>query len=300
VACDIHMRALNAEGVLAGKAVPACSAAASSLWPVPLTPAYSEHAHEIEVRRAAASNTARAVGASSQPVTALVTRPSLLVVHKPAGAYCEDVAARIAAHSHGFVELAHRLDRDTSGALCLATSKQSLTELRAAFSRPGVVRKAYVALAHITPDWCGAQSSRLVTGHGRSRHGLWRAYAHSDCGRDLPHGGGKVKEMETALQWFGPPDEDGKVLLLAIPVQGRTHQVRLHAALAGTPLSGDVRYGGPQNEQDAVLLHAAWLRVPTPGGAVEVRAPWPDWLQRSPSPARGALLAAIATAFETR
>ena len=266
----------------------------STTWPLPLTPAYGSDAHEVEAARAVAAK-ARRCNQVPPAVLAQDETGSVVVVAKSAGAYCEDAAAGF-SHVRGgsFVALGHRLDRDTSGALALATSQAALGALHKAFSHPGgLVRKAYVALAHAS---CVPQPTVVRSGHGRSAHGLWRAYPVADCGRQLPGGGGTVKLAETALQWFGPPDEQQRCLLLAVPRQGRTHQVRLHAALAGTPLSGDVRYGGLQNTQDAVLLHAALLGLPPladVAAAVTCVAPLPDWVAQCPPDARHALEAAL-------
>ena len=262
-------------------------------WPVPLTPAYSSDARAHEAARAVAAKARRS---SAPPVEVLVESSSFVIVNKPAGTYCEAVAECVGAARGSFVALGHRLDRDTSGALALATSPAALVALHKAFAHPGgLVRKAYVALAHVAGG-CVPVQQTVRSGHGRSAHGLWRAYSLADCGRPLPGSGGTVKLIETALQWFGPPDEAGRCLLMAVPRQGRTHQVRLHAALSGTPLSGDVRYGGCQNTQDAVLLHAAMLCLPPLADgatAVRVDAPLPHWVAQCPPEAIQQLHAAL-------
>ena len=202
--------------------------------------------------------------------------PGLTVVNKPAPCYVETAAQATEGAP------AHRLDRDTSGVLLVATSGAALSRLSALFALQNAVQKAYVGLVASAPSSWPAGGAVLRSGHGRSAGGLWRAYKHADVGRALPSK--RVRDMETRLRFFRGSADGSPALVLAVPTQGRTHQVRLHAALAGSPLLGDVRYGGAQVAQGMSLLHAARLRLP-PGGAgvgqphTTFAAPLPDWVQ---------------------
>jgi len=236
-----------------------------------------------------------------QPIaTRLHELPGLLVLDKPAGQYVEAVA-----ESQGGAP-AHRLDRDTSGVLLVAAGaaqKAVLARLSALFARPGAIRKAYVgAVAAVPPDW--PPSATVLSGHGRSAGGLWRAYSHEDVGRPLPSK--RVREARTQLTFFASAlPAGGPSLVLAEPRQGRTHQVRIHAALAGAALLGDVRYGGLLRSQEGeepalggVLLHAVRLQLPE--GALEAgaprmtfAAPLPEWVLQAGEEAVSALLAAL-------
>lgn len=254
-----------------------------SSWPVPLTAVPGEAAHAEECRRAVASKAleARLLQSGGAAPSVLYEDHWLLAVHKPAGRYCECVAAAAAAAASpgaGAATLAHRLDRCTSGVLLLPKGSASLAAVARAFQRHAV-QKRYLAL-------CAVQSPPppcllLRSGHGRSAQGLWRTYAFADVGRLLPHGH-RVRAIQTCLRFFSSSHHGTTSLLLATPLQGRTHQIRLHAALAGAPLVGDVRYGGPSGE--AACLHALSLRLPHPetGALLEVVAPMPDWVHGAP------------------
>lgn len=257
------------------------------MWPVPLTPPPSAAAHETEVARALACKARHAD--SAEPALLLHEQSGVRAVSKPSGAYTERAAEHCTAPCGPWAPV-HRLDRDTSGVLLLATAV-ALPRLSALFAQPGCVRKAYVGLVSAAPPGWPAGGACLCSGHGRSAGGLWRAYSHADVGRLLPNGSegmaeptsrkrAVVREMATHLTFFG----SAPALLLARPLQGKTHQIRIHAALAGAPLIGDVRYGGEASSAlDAVMLHAARLTLPAGGSEGQhaaplvIRAPLPSW-----------------------
>ncbi|GJP40129.1 hypothetical protein CLOM_g24414 [Closterium sp. NIES-68] len=164
------------------------------------------------------------------------------------------------------------------------------------------------ASGSVPPGPCSLKAGQeivLETGHGRSRHGLWRVYDLKDVGKKLP-GGSRVRDMRTKLvvlsvlseadfrssdvaQKSKDRDSCGStpcaVLVQAFPHTGRSHQIRLHCQLAGFPLVGDVRYGGPLEwpKEGRVwlhhLLHAERLEFPHPGTReqVVVRGALPFW-----------------------
>ena len=253
------------------------------MWPTPLTPPPGAAAHAAEVARALSAKARElalvAAAAAAPPV--LYADEHLCAVAKPAGRYCEAVCEAVPGHTW----LAHRLDRDTSGVLLL-TRRPSLPKLAHAFAS-GAVTKRYLALTAGPPaggwaPWGDSGELRVTCGHGRSAGGLWRAYAAEDVGAALPSGGGTVKATTTALTRLSAAG-DGPALLLAAPEQGRTHQIRLAAQLAGAPLAGDVRYGGacvPAGDVETHCLHAALLALSHPvfGTPLVIAAPLPGWV----------------------
>lgn len=159
------------------------------------------------------------------------------------------------------LHLAHRLDRDTSGVLLCTKDRQANAPLQVAFSSGEVVKTYICVCAHQpAPD-----TFEIRTGHGRGRSGLWRLYPLEQVGQVLMNGS-RVRLAHTRFEVERRLAD--VVVLRAIPVTGRTHQIRLHLAALDMPLLGDTRYGGPVAFQERVLpghlLHAAELRLRHP------------------------------------
>ena len=179
----------------------------------------------------------------------------LLVLNKPAG---------VAAHGgsgirHGIIEilrqtrsdltfeLVHRLDRDTSGCMMIAKTRQMLLGLHAAF-REARVKKRYDAV--VAGDW--PQGLRSV------RHSLRRYTLQSGERRvriDL-HG-------DKARTDFEVQQRGAKVTRLWVyPHTGRTHQIRVHAAAEGHAVVGDDKYQRSGPEAPRMMLHSSSLKLP--------------------------------------
>ncbi|GAB4196673.1 MAG: RluA family pseudouridine synthase [Roseiflexaceae bacterium] len=216
----------------------------------------------------------------------------LLALDKPDGAYVEmtpwsvdgnlrAALARFLAERDGvdaLLHLVHRLDRDTSGVLLFSKSPELNAALQRCFAER-MAHKEYLALCAGEP---AEDAFELATGHGRAAQGLFRVYPLAEIGRQLPERGGVVKPMTTR---FAVERRAGDAALVrAIPLTGRTHQIRLHLAHLGHPLLGDTRYGGPMQWRGVVLpghlLHAEMLRLPHPrsGAPLELRAAVPAWV----------------------
>lgn len=213
-----------------------------------------------------------------------------------------------------FSQLVHRLDRDTSGVLLLATCRAASNSLHRAFNL-GQATKTYVCLCTgLKPAW---QQITVDTGHGRSKHGLWRVYDQEDIGCELP-GGSRIRNARThfwvesmtpkeqqessynaalATTTKARPSRDEAccreqdiifwIRLRAQPVTGRTHQIRLHCAYLGLPIAGDLKYYGTPFDchgepLDHHMLHAESLELPHPSRRTELVklfAPRPLWAQ---------------------
>ncbi len=172
--------------------------------------------------------------------------------------------------------LVHRLDRETSGCLVLARSLAAARALTAAF-RDKETRKLYWA---------------LVVGHPRPDRGRIDAPLAKGKGRDTERVGFDEAEGKSAVTYYAVLDHaGGKVSWLALlPVTGRTHQLRAHCDLMGTPILGDGKYGGERAflAGDSLAwrlhLHARALRLPHPDprrGLIEVKAPLPPHMKKS-------------------
>jgi 23S rRNA pseudouridine955/2504/2580 synthase len=176
---------------------------------------------------------------------------SLLVVDKPAGIAVHGGSGvsfgvierlRSARPQARFLELAHRLDRETSGLLVLAKRRPALVALHAAL-REGRVRKRYLVL--VKGRWRDAERSvdlpllKSVTGSGERRVRVDRS------GREALTVFRRVREVP------------GYTLLEAELMTGRTHQIRVHLAHIGFALAGDDKYGDFAWNK---ALHAEGLR----------------------------------------
>lgn len=190
---------------------------------------------------------------------------ALLILNKPAGiavhggsgvSYGVIEALRALRPEAPFLELGHRLDRDTSGCLVLAKKRSALRAFQALLRSSGM-DKQYLALAQ--GRWGGG--TRRVSAPLRKNV--------------LSSGERMVRvdpEGKPALSIFEPVTRFADATLMRVTlVTGRTHQVRVHAAHAGHPLAGDDKYGDPVfNRHMAgrglkrLFLHASALQFTLP------------------------------------
>jgi 23S rRNA pseudouridine1911/1915/1917 synthase len=200
----------------------------------------------------------------------------VLVIAKPAGLPVEPArpgapsvvgaASRLGAfdvEARALPGLAHRLDRETSGALILARHDRALAALRRAFEQ-GQVEKEYLALVAGAPPDSGA----LDTPYGRDPGDPRRFTTRFPSARRA--------RLSFVVERRVPAA--GATLLRVRLETGRTHQIRVQLAEAGFPVLGDAVYGARSDAIARQALHAARLAFPRPadGARVEVVAPVPD------------------------
>ncbi|MFM7207771.1 MAG: RluA family pseudouridine synthase [Planctomycetaceae bacterium] len=183
----------------------------------------------------------------------------IVVVDKPSGMPSvpartpldpPDVAAVLAA-SHGFLEAAHRLDRDTSGLLVMARSREARSLLGRAFEQ-GLVRKRYLAVVRGVPPRDAGEVHLPLADDPR--------HPPRQC-IDPIMGRRAVSRWRIVA---GGEDADGTITLVELePVTGRSHQLRVHLAWLGCPIVGDRLYGRGA-AGGGLALHAAALAVPHP------------------------------------
>ncbi|MCP5127865.1 MAG: RluA family pseudouridine synthase [Gammaproteobacteria bacterium] len=194
-------------------------------------------------------------------------KPAGLAVHKGSGVdYGIIEILRALRPEEPFLELAHRLDRETSGCLMLARTPTALRHIQEAF-RDGRVEKRYLALAR----------------------GHWNLGAHEvnqPLRRNILRGGERMVEAlddgKPALTRFRPVSLHATASLLEVRIAtGRTHQIRVHAAHIGYPLAGDDKYGDAVFNRTMaegyglrrLFLHAHSLNLPLGGREIAVSAP---------------------------
>lgn len=207
---------------------------------------------------------------------------ALLVIDKPAGQAVHGGSGvslgvieqlRQELPNAKFLELAHRLDRETSGVLVLALKRSALVEMHRML-RDGEPRKTYLALA---------------TGHWRDavRHvklSLQR-YLNDDGERRVAVDDEGQRAHTIFRLRHTYPDFS---LLEAELKTGRTHQIRVHLAALGHAIAGDDKYGSPEVNRALkkrglrrMFLHAARLEMkhPLTGAPLVIEAPLAPDLQ---------------------
>lgn len=223
---------------------------------------------------------------SSRSVTTLSNRilyedERIIVINKPTG---------MAVHggsgvSHGvieamrhwrqdlhFLELVHRLDRETSGCLILAKKRSALRQLHELL-REGQVEKRYLAL--LKGAWSqGTQRIEIALRKNVLRSGERMVNVS--------------EEGKTAISTFRPLSVGKMASLMEIHIEtGRTHQIRVHAAHLGHPIAGDDKYGDKEFNQEMrelglsrLFLHARSLAftLAEPHKSIAVNAPLDDEL----------------------
>ena len=172
-----------------------------------------------------------------------------------------------------FLELVHRLDKETSGVLVLALKRSALTELHRML-REGETRKTYLALA--AGHWRDAvRNVRLPLLRYLNEDGE-RRVAVDDAGQ----------KAHTVFRLLGR--HAGFSLLEAELKTGRTHQIRVHLAALKHPITGDEKYGDPDLNRQLkrqglrrMFLHAARMELahPLTGKPLVLEAPLPEDLR---------------------
>jgi 23S rRNA pseudouridine955/2504/2580 synthase len=208
---------------------------------------------------------------------------ALLVVNKPAGTAVHGGSGvsfgvieqmRAARPQLKFLELAHRLDRETSGLLILAKKRSALIALHAAL-REGRVKKEYLTL--VRGSWSNDKQhvdlplKKFLTQSGERRVSVDREGRESQT----------VFRKKRGLRDF--------TLLAAELLTGRTHQIRVHLTHLGFPIAGDDKYGDFELNRaltkqglKRMFLHAGDLEFahPISGETVKLHAPLPEDLSR--------------------
>jgi len=237
---------------------------------------------------AIATEPTRATRRAGARLPILFEDEAILVVDKPAGVAVHGGSGissgvieqlRAARPEARFLELVHRLDRETSGVLLLAKKRSALVALHAAM-REGGFDKRYLAL--VRGRWRDEKRRvRLALHKFSTKEGERRVRVEEDEGM----------EAETVFYrrdaW---PEHDPPLTLLeAELLTGRTHQIRVHLTHLGFPLAGDDKYGDfawnkmlAKEGLKRMFLHARSLSFlhPVRGERVSFESPLPDDLAR--------------------
>lgn len=210
----------------------------------------------------------------------VLNKPSGLAVHGGSGLKFGAIEAlRALKPECRFLELVHRIDRDTSGLLLIAKKRSALRHLQAQF-RNKTVQKYYFAL--VMGGWdshCKKVTAPLQKNEVNSIVRVNRDGKPSET---------RFKILERFEQ---------ATLLQASPVTGRTHQIRVHCQYTGHPIAWDDRYGDQRFDAyvrpsglDRLFLHAANIQFlhPEDDRKITLDAPMDSQLQSALAWLRGA------------
>lgn len=180
----------------------------------------------------------------------VVNKPSGLAVHGGSGVNFGLIEILRTALQKPYLELVHRIDRDTSGLVMIAKKRSSLKKLQDLL-REHKIQKTYVALVKgevaLNEQLIDAPLLRYELANGERRVRVSKD--------------GKPSQTHwTVLQRF-----KGATLVQASPLSGRTHQIRVHGLSIGHPLLGDDKYGHQTESTISahrLYLHALRLEIP--------------------------------------
>jgi 23S rRNA pseudouridine955/2504/2580 synthase len=237
----------------------------------------------VRVSESVAERAARPAPAREFPV--LMEDEYVLAIDKPAGVAVHGGSGvsfgvieqlRQARPQARFLELVHRLDRETSGILLVARRRSALTNLQDQF-RDRETGKTYLAL--VQGDWPASRKvidaplHKYLQADGERRVRV--------VGKDDPDGMRSITLVKVARRLPG-------LTLLEVTIKtGRTHQIRVHLASQGHPIAGDDKYGDFEFNKalarqglKRMFLHAWRLRFAHPhsGSEVALEAPLPPEL----------------------
>jgi len=204
-----------------------------------------------------------------------INKPAGVAVHGGSGVSFGVIEQLRAARPNApFLELVHRLDRDTSGLLLIARRRRALVALHELF-RHDTISKGYLAL--VMGDWVNerqhlrAPLQRWVTPSGERRVRVDDQGRHAHTTINLLQRLGDYSLVEAELH------------------TGRTHQIRVHLAHQGFPIVGDDKYSNDAQLQQVrqglgfkgMFLHAARLgfKHPITEQEVVIEAPLPESCQ---------------------
>ena len=184
-----------------------------------------------------------------------INKPAGVAAHAGSGVPYGVIEAIRAWNRYDFVELVHRLDRETSGVLLLAKSRPALLRAQRALKH-GEAQKRYFAL--LIGKWRGEDrdvdaalvKSRLAGGEHRVQ---------------IDEEDGKPSKSR-----FSPKARYRDATLCEVEIfSGRTHQIRVHALALGHPVAGDEKYGERDDNKPLrelglkrMFLHSHFLKLP--------------------------------------
>lgn len=205
----------------------------------------------------------------------VLNKPHGLAVHGGSGESFGVIEAMRVATGKKYLELIHRIDKDTSGLLLIAKKRSTLKDLQAHF-RKKTIQKDYLCVVH------GVVKQGQIIDKPLLKYALNSGERRVRVDKD-------GKPSQTAIVVLSAFKMDGMAvsLIKASPLTGRTHQIRVHMASIGHALLGDDKYQSPTQANLAsqkgvrrLCLHAWHVGVPTDDGVQVFEAGLPDDIQK--------------------
>lgn len=204
----------------------------------------------------------------------VLNKPSGLAVHAGSQIQLGVIEAfRLIKPELPFLELVHRLDRDTSGCLLLAKSRDSLLNLQQQMLSDQIDKRYLTLLKGLMPESEQLVEQPLLKNTVSSGERMVRIDADGKRAKTL-----FIRQLDLSIAQLT------EVKLFT----GRTHQIRVHAAWSKHPVAGDEKYGDRAFNKTLktfglkrLFLHAWRLGIqhPKTGEPMQLEAPLPDKLQ---------------------
>lgn len=184
-----------------------------------------------------------------------INKPSGIAVHSGSGLSFGVIEALKAKQPDQFLELVHRLDRETSGCLLIAKNRTTLTQLHDLLRRETESDLGKFYLALVGGYWAEPTTINVPL---------------KKITRSGEHMVEVLEDGQPAVSHFEPLQHYPQATLVRVKIDtGRTHQIRVHAAHAGHPIAGDGKYGDTEFNRELkqaglkrLFLHAARVEIP--------------------------------------
>lgn len=185
-----------------------------------------------------------------------------LIVDKPIDWVCNEANCRRTFGPSIF--LAHRLDKDTTGALLLAKGNGAKRSLRDLFADRSMEKEYFALVDGIPRSTGGVIENFLVKKRSFEGQTVWGSALSGDYAK---------------TEWTLVQSGASASLVLCKPYTGRTHQIRIHMAEMGHPILIDRQYATHFRSRifaSRPLLHASRLKFVLLGETIDIQAPLPD------------------------